>query len=129
MKTSLPLLAAALAASLAVGAPIAGFSSGARAQDAPKGDPVHGRQVFMAIGCYQCHGWQGATGGPGGRLAPDPLNFEAVMGQLRHPRGRMPVYTPVIASDQDVADIYAYLKSQPEPKKVADIPLLQQYGP
>ncbi len=122
MKLTLAL-AAALAFPLAIGAI-------AHAQDAaPKGDAVHGKQVYMKIGCYQCHGFEGATGGPGGRLAPDPLNFEAVIGQLRHPRGRMPVYTPVIASDQDVADIYAYLKSQPEPKPVADIPLLQQYGP
>jgi hypothetical protein len=27
--------------------------------------------------------------------------------------------------DKDVADIYAYVKSLPEPPKVADIPILQ----
>jgi hypothetical protein len=36
----------------------------------------------------------------------------------------MPPYTAKVASDQDLADIYAYLKSFPTPPPAKDIPLL-----
>ena len=100
------------------------FAGQAIAQDAPKGDPVRGKKVFFDIGCYQCHGFEGDTGGPGGRLAPNVLPYDAVLGQLRHPASRMPIYTAMVTPDQDVADIYAYLKAQPPSKPVADISLL-----
>ena len=116
MKNALLVLAAAFA-----------LSAPAFAQDAPKGDPVRGRKIFVTIGCFQCHGYAGATGGPGGRLAPNPIPYDAVLGQLREPRGRMPVYTAEVTPDQDVADIYAWLKSQPQPAPVASIPLLSHY--
>jgi mono/diheme cytochrome c family protein len=96
----------------------------ATAGDAPKGDPVHGRQLFVAIGCFQCHGFQGTTGGPGGHLTPNLLPYSAFHGQLRRPFSQMPVYSAVVAPEQDVADLYAYLRSQPAPKPLADIPLL-----
>ena len=115
MKHALLLVAAALSLS----AP-----AFAQSDDAPKGDPVRGRKIFVTIGCFQCHGYAGVTGGPGGRLAPNPLPYDAVLGQLRTPRGRMPVYTAEVTPDQDVADIYAWLKSQPQPPAVASIPLL-----
>ena len=111
---------------LILAASLLALSGSAFAQDAPKGDPVRGHTLWMKIGCFQCHGFQGVTGGPGGRLAPNVLPYDAVLGQLRHPIGRMPIYTPVVTPDQDVADIYAYLKSQPQPKPVAQIPLLSQ---
>jgi mono/diheme cytochrome c family protein len=96
----------------------------ALAQDAaPKGDAVHGKRIYVSYGCWQCHGYQG-QGGAGPKLAPQPLPYEAVSRQLRKPRGTMPVYTHVTTSDQDVADIYAYLQSMPKAKTVADIPAL-----
>jgi hypothetical protein len=38
----------------------------------------------------------------------------------------MPPYTSKVVSDQDAADIYAYLKSIPMPPKGKDIPLLNK---
>jgi cytochrome c553 len=38
----------------------------------------------------------------------------------------MPPYEPGVVSDQDVANIYAYLQAQPAPKAGKDIPLLNQ---
>jgi hypothetical protein len=38
----------------------------------------------------------------------------------------MPLYTAKVVSDQDLTDIYAFLKSVPPPKAVADIPLLKK---
>jgi mono/diheme cytochrome c family protein len=113
-----------LVVSLALaGLAVAAVAGPALAQDAPKGDPVHGKKVYVADGCWQCHGYQG-QGGAGPRLAPTPLPYEALSRQLRKPRGTMPVYTHVTTPDQDVADIYAYLQSMPKAKTVADIPAL-----
>ena len=39
----------------------------------------------------------------------------------------MPPYGEAIVPEQDIADIYAFLQSVPEPRKAADIPLLQKY--
>jgi mono/diheme cytochrome c family protein len=110
------LLAAALV--LSAGAALA------QAPPAPKGDAAHGKQVYVAYGCYQCHGYQGQGGNAGSRLAPDPRPFASVEHQLRQPIARMPAYSPKTTSAQDVADIYAYLLTIPKAKTVAEIPLL-----
>lgn len=100
------------------------FSVTVFAADAP-GDPVEGKRLFLAYGCYQCHGTTGAGGGPAGpALAPHPLPLEGVKAKLRTPSGRMPVYTSAIVTDAQIADIVAYLQSIPSGKPAADIPLL-----
>ncbi len=102
------------------------IDSGARAteQRAAPSRVAHGRQVYVAEGCYQCHGYSGqGTSGP--RLAPNPLPIELFTRQLRNPLNVMPVYTRVVLPDADLADIYAYLNSVPGPKSVAEIPLLR----
>jgi cytochrome c1 len=38
----------------------------------------------------------------------------------------MPPYTEKVVTDQELADIYAFLKSLPEPSKAKDIPLLNE---
>jgi mono/diheme cytochrome c family protein len=92
----------------------------------PPGDARHGYQLFLTVGCYQCHGTSGEGGGVfGPRLAPDPLPFIAVAHQLRSPAMRMPVYTAKVLTDQEVADIYAYLRSIPPAKQPDQIPLLK----
>ena len=90
---------------------------------------TRGKQLYMATGCYQCHGTTGEGGGNAGpRLAPGPLPLEGFTLQLRHPRQRMPVYTAVVMPDRDVADIYAYLLTVPKAKTAADIPMLKTLG-
>lgn len=91
------------------------------------GDPIQGKRLFLADGCYQCHGTTGAGGGMAGpRLAPNPLPLEGIKAKLRTPSGRMPVYTAALLSDAQVADIVAYLQSIPSGKPSADIPLLNR---
>jgi mono/diheme cytochrome c family protein len=115
------------------GLTIAAVAGGAFAQDAqdtaPKGDAVHGKKIYVADGCWQCHGYQGQGSNAGPKLAPTPLPYEAVFRQLRKPRGAMPVYTHVTTPDQDVADVYAYLRSIPKAKTVADVPFLSGVQP
>jgi mono/diheme cytochrome c family protein len=101
----------------------AGMSVGLAAD--PMGNATRGKEIYLATGCYQCHGTRGA-GGAGPRLAPTPLPIEAFKLQLRHPRIRMPVYTAVVMSDTDIADIYAYLLSIPKGRTAAEIPMLKE---
>jgi mono/diheme cytochrome c family protein len=92
----------------------------------PSGDAAHGQLVFTQIGCYACHGTigQGASTGP--RLAPNPLPYAAFAQQVRQPRQDMPRFSPEFLSEQDLADIYAYVSSiQPGPPPTA-IPLLNR---
>jgi mono/diheme cytochrome c family protein len=97
----------------------------AQAQSAGPVNAANGRKLFLADGCYQCHGTPGEGGGVfGPKLAPEPLPYEAVMQQLLSPRARMPVYTAKVLPDAGVADIYAYLRSIPKAKPAGEIPLL-----
>ena len=87
-----------------------------------------GKTAFIQHGCWQCHGTMGqgsiATSG-GKRLAPNPLPWEAFSGFVRSTNGPMPPYSDKILSDDDLADIYAYLQSVPKPPDVNSIPLLK----
>jgi mono/diheme cytochrome c family protein len=93
----------------------------------PPGDPVNGKRVFLADGCFYCHGTTGAGGGNAGpRLAPGPLPLEGVKAKVRTASGRMPVYSPAVLQDSEIADIVAYLQSIPPGKPAKDIPLLNR---
>ena len=94
-------------------------------QGAPSGDAARGKALFVQEGCYACHGTAGHGEPYGPRLAPGPLPFNVVLGQLRQPRSVMPRYDARFLSDQDAADIYAYLASVPAGPKASDIPLLR----
>jgi mono/diheme cytochrome c family protein len=99
------------------------LSSGiALAQSAPAGDAVRGKDIYVRDGCYACHGYQGQGSNAGSRLVPTP--FAAFAHQVRDPRARMPAYSPLVMSDQDVADIYAFLLTLPKARTVAETPLL-----
>ena len=114
---------ARLALAVAIAAlPLAAFAQSA----SPSGDAARGKRLYAADGCYQCHGRAAQGARPTGpRLARTELPFSAFVQQLRQPSNVMPPYTRKVMSDKEVADIYAYVKSLPEPPKLADIPILQ----
>jgi mono/diheme cytochrome c family protein len=93
---------------------------------APSGNAQHGQKNFSDYGCYQCHGLQAqgglGTGAP--RLGPRPIVFAAFTRYVRQPAGQMPPYTSKVVSDQDLADIYAFLQARPQPPPAKSIPLL-----
>ena len=95
---------------------------------APAGDAARGKALFVKNMCYTCHGsaGQGGDRGSGPRIAYDVWPFEAFAQQVRHPREQMPRYTKEHVSDQDLADIYAYVASFKKGPKAADIPLLKE---
>jgi len=99
---------------------------------AKAGDAGNGKKLFIADGCYECHGLEGQGGSSapigsyGPRLAPPKLPVEAIRAYVRHPAGGMPPYTPKVLSDSQIDDIYAFLKTIPAPPPVKDIPLLNE---
>ena len=106
------LALAALAAGLAVDQP-------AEAASAEKG-----KVAYVKHGCWQCHGFvgQGAVTGP--KLAPNPMPLPAFSAIVRFTNGPMPPYQKAILSDEDLADIHAWLLTLPTAPDYKSIPLL-----
>jgi mono/diheme cytochrome c family protein len=92
---------------------------------AQEGNPAKGKELYVKDGCYECHGYNG-QGGAGVRIAPKVLATAALIKYVRHPSGAMPPYTAKVASDQDLADIRAFLATMPEPPPLKSIPILNQ---
>ena len=96
-------------------------------------DPVAaGQTLFVNKGCAACHGNK-AEGGIGPTLAGTGLTFEAVLQQVRAPKGQMPPFSAQQVSDDELRSVYAYLESlgpptptpvptpQPRPASVAAV--------
>ena len=91
--------------------------------EAQAGNAENGKRIFIKYGCYECHGREGqgsAVSGP--RVGPDPVPFEVFAQYMRKPAGEMPPYTDKVLSDQELIDIYAFLRSLPQPALVKTIP-------
>ncbi len=95
------------------------------AEDAPAGSADNGKALFVAQGCYECHGYVGQGGAAGPTLAPPKWNFLRFSAVLRNPPNEMPPYTTRVLSDQQLADVFAFLGSLPPPPKLETLPLLR----
>ena len=95
-------------------------------QTAPSGNAEKGKQLFMKQNCYYCHGTSGQGGRDGARIAQTALNVQGLIRYVRKPTGAMPAFTEKILSDQELTDIYAFLRSLAAAKATKDIPLLEQ---
>jgi mono/diheme cytochrome c family protein len=109
---------------LALAAFAAGMVLGNAAGFAASADK--GRQLLLKNGCWQCHGERGQGGVTGFKLAPDPIPFETLQNFVRTTNRNMPPYREAILSNDDLADIYAYLQSIPKGPDPKSIPLLNQ---
>jgi mono/diheme cytochrome c family protein len=106
-----------------------GLTTAAPAQDTPAGDAIHGRSVYLADGCYECHGRAGQGGGfnyPTPALAKLEMPVESFVAFLRNAPRDMPSFAPNVVSDKDAADIWAFLQWLPGRKPAKDFPLLNQ---
>lgn len=74
------------------------------------GDPERGQQVYFQNGCSACHGDTG-QGGIGPTLALTSMSVEEVIEQYRNPRAVMPAFSAGVVSDQEVADVHAWLQT------------------
>jgi mono/diheme cytochrome c family protein len=105
-----------------------GAQQGEKTEPVPTGNAETGKKIFTKDGCYECHGreGQGAAQGAGPRIGPLQLSFETFSKYVHQPTGQMPPYTSKVISDQELADIFAYLQSRPKATPSKDIPLLNQ---
>jgi mono/diheme cytochrome c family protein len=97
------------------------------ALDTSKGEAANGQKVYLADGCYQCHGRVGQGGlmtGPAPILAQTRMPFAAFTRQVRNPVNDMPAYPPTLLSDRDLADVYAFLQALPGRRPLKDVPIL-----
>lgn len=104
-----------------------GFASLARAQDVPAGDAANGKRLYLAT-CFACHGRSGQGGamnGPAPILAKTAMPFDGFKGQLRQPVSDMPTYSEAVMSDQQIADIFAFLGTLPGPLPVKDMAIFK----
>jgi mono/diheme cytochrome c family protein len=71
---------------------------------------VRGQQLFVGMGCAECHGLEGR----GGPVAPPNVGFSAedLRAKMNQGPGGMPVYSPQSLNDEDLAAIVAYLQSK-----------------
>ncbi len=91
------------------------------------GDAENGKRLFMRNGCYQCHGTVGQGGRAGPRIAQLKFPLNAFIAFVRNPpSSNMPQYRAKVMSDQELADVYAHIKSFPEPPPVKSIAMLNE---
>jgi mono/diheme cytochrome c family protein len=92
-----------------------------------QGNVDNGKRLFLKNGCYECHGYGGQGGAAGARHAQTKLSLPAFTAFVRNPApGGMPPYRVKIMTGQELADVYAYIKTFPEPTPVNSIPLLNE---
>ena len=106
-------------------------TAAARADDdeQPAGDPVNGKRLYLADGCFECHGRAGQGGRfnyPTPALAQIALPVESFVSFLREAPNDMPSFAAEVLSDKEAADIHAFLRSLPGPSSPRDISLLNQ---
>jgi mono/diheme cytochrome c family protein len=98
----------------------------AQTQSGPQGNAENGKRLFLRDSCWECHGTVGQGSRDGARIGSTSLTLQGVIRYVRRPAGAMPAFSEKVVSDQDLTDIYAYLKSLPAAKPSKDIPLLNQ---
>jgi len=125
MKARLGITAAVL---MAVGASMhaqnAPAAKPAAQAAAPAGKVDNGGVLYKKVGCYQCHSNQAQGGLSGPRIGPNLVPYARFSQYTRHPAGEMPPYTTKVLSDQDLADIYAWVNARPRPPAVDTLPQL-----
>jgi mono/diheme cytochrome c family protein len=105
---------------------LAGSAGVAQNKEGSAGNPEKGKKLWVADGCYSCHGFDG-HGGAGPKLAPKPIPLPAFVAIVRRPPpSGMPSFSAKYVADSDLQDMWAYLKTIRDPPAVKDIPLLNQ---
>jgi mono/diheme cytochrome c family protein len=101
----------------------------ALAQNAASVDAANGKRVYLADGCFMCHGRAGQGGAmnyPAPAIAKLEMPVESFVSFLRDAPNDMPAYSADVLSDKEAADIHAFLQSLPGRKPAKEFPLLNQ---
>jgi mono/diheme cytochrome c family protein len=124
------LLGIAVAALVAVGVTVRAQNASAPKSvtpaqaPAPAGKVDNGGVLYKKVGCYQCHSNEAQGGLSGPRIGPNLMPYARFSQYTRNPTGEMPPYTIKVLSDQDMADIYAWVNARPRPPAVNTLPQL-----
>jgi mono/diheme cytochrome c family protein len=108
---------------------VLGFGAAGLAQNASSGDVANGKRIYLADGCFACHGRAGQGGAmnyPAPAIAQVEMPLESFLAYLRDAPNDMPAYSTSVLSDKEATDIYAFLRSLPGRKPIKDFPLLNQ---
>jgi mono/diheme cytochrome c family protein len=83
------------------------------AAEAPAGDAAAGKLVWAAESCKYCHG-NAAEGMGAPKLAGTALTWEQVLSAVRNGKAgtQMQAFNASVVTDKELADVYAWLKSQ-----------------
>jgi mono/diheme cytochrome c family protein len=93
--------------------------SGAMASIALAQDPANGQVIWEEqSGCKNCHGDNG-EGKWAGPLAGTENTVDEWIAQVRNPRRAMPAFSAEQISDEQIADVQAYLASLPKVENFA----------
>ena len=93
----------------------------------PRGDAASGAKLFVDRACWQCHGLAAQGGGIAGpRLAGRVQVWAAFSAYVRRPTEEMIPFTAKVLPDQELADIFAWLRSLPPPPAVESLPVLSR---
>jgi mono/diheme cytochrome c family protein len=104
---------------LAVGAAHYAFAQGPGERT---GDAASGAKLFVDRACWQCHGLAAQGGGIAGpRLAGRVLVWAAFATYVRRPTEEMIPYTAKVLPDNELGDIFAWLRSLPPPPAVESL--------
>ena len=99
----------------------------AQAPAEPRGDVASGAKLFVDRACWQCHGLAAQGGGIAGpRLAGRVQVWVAFAAYVRRPTEEMIPFTAKVLPDQELADIFAWLRSLPPPPAVDSLPVLSR---
>lgn len=81
---------------------------------APDGNVDEGKRWFAMHNCSACHGDNG-NNGRAAQISATDMSFGSFVKYLRNPDSpSMPKFTEEKVSEEDAADIYAWLKSMPQ---------------
>ena len=94
------------------------------ATTAPAGKIENGGVLYKKIGCYQCHANEAQGGLSGPRIGPGLFPWARFLDYTRKPTGDMPPYSTKVLTDQEIADIYAWVNARPRPPAVNSLPQL-----
>lgn len=87
-----------------------------------------GKDLFVKYTCYGCHGFSAQNGPALNRLNPMTMQVTGFIALVRNPGApnRMPSYSAKTISDQQLTDIWNYIRTLPNAPAAKDIPLIQQ---
>ena len=98
-----------------------GAEEEAPVEEGAVGNAVNGQQLFFSLGCNVCHGDRG-EGLVGPTIAQTIVSLERVVEQYRQPFEAMTAFPPEEVSDEEIADIYAWLQTVERPPDELVIP-------